>query len=63
MEIRKIIQNIASGMTVIIVEQNAELALGLSNRTYILENGRVSYSGDSQVLLEDKELRARHLAV
>ncbi len=63
MEIRKIIQNIASGMIVIIVEQNAELALGLSSRTYILENGRVSYSGDSQVLLEDKELRARHLAV
>jgi ABC-type branched-subunit amino acid transport system ATPase component len=62
-EIRKIIQNIASGMTVIIVEQNAEVALGLSNKTYILESGRVIFSGDSQILLENKELRARYLAV
>ena len=63
MEIRNIIDNIRAGMTVIIVEQNAEVALGLSNRTYVLENGRVVHHGDARELLRDKELRAKYLAV
>jgi len=62
MEIRKVIQNVTSGLTVTIVEEHAELALGLSSRTHILENGRASFSVDSQVIFENKELGARYLA-
>jgi branched-chain amino acid transport system ATP-binding protein len=41
------------GTTIFLVEQNATLALKHSNRAYLLENGKVVKSGDSQQLLQD----------
>jgi branched-chain amino acid transport system ATP-binding protein len=52
----------AEGVSILIVEQNARLALGISHRAYILEKGRVVASGSSQSLLSDEVLR-RHLVV
>jgi branched-chain amino acid transport system ATP-binding protein len=51
----------ASGVTVLIVEQNAAQALGLANRGYVLETGEVVLSGSGQELLADDRVRAAYL--
>lgn len=46
-EIFKIIEELnQSGMTILLVEQNAKMALGIANRAYVLETGKVVMSGD-----------------
>jgi branched-chain amino acid transport system ATP-binding protein len=52
----------AEGVSILIVEQNARLALGISHRAYILEKGRVVADGRSESLLSDDVLK-RHLVV
>jgi branched-chain amino acid transport system ATP-binding protein len=49
------------GMTILLVEQNAALALSLSGRAYILENGRVALGGESADLAGDPRVRAAYL--
>ena len=51
----------AEGVTVIMVEQNALAALELSDRAYVLEQGRVSLSGTGQALLDDPHVRKAYL--
>ena len=51
----------ASGMTTLLVEQNARLALQSSQRGYVLESGAISLSGDSAELLDDPKVRACYL--
>ncbi len=51
----------AEGVTVVMVEQNALAALELSDRAYVLEQGRVSLSGAGQALLEDPHVRKAYL--
>lgn len=46
----------ASGVGVLLIEQFAHLALGLANRAYILERGRIRYSGTARELKEHPEL-------
>jgi len=46
-------------LTMILVEQNARMALNLSNRGYVLEKGVVTFKGDSQTMLESEEVRLR----
>ncbi|MCI8464665.1 MAG: ABC transporter ATP-binding protein [Lachnospiraceae bacterium] len=46
---------------VIIVEQNAFMAMSISNRTYVLENGKVSHKGLSSELLESPEIKKAYL--
>ncbi len=46
---------------VIIVEQNAFMAMSISNRTYVLENGKISHSGLSSELLESPEIKKAYL--
>lgn len=46
---------------VLLVEQNAFMALSISNRTYVLENGVVSASGDSADLIESDDIRKAYL--
>ena len=43
----------AAGGTVLVVEQNARAALGIADRGYVLENGRIGAEGDAQALLSD----------
>ncbi|MCW2761868.1 MAG: transporter ATP-binding protein [Marmoricola sp.] len=50
-----------SGVTVLIVEQNAAQALGLADRGYVLETGEVVLSGSGQELLADDRIRAAYL--
>jgi len=49
------------GVTILLVEQNANMALRISNRAYVLETGRVALSGDSKVLLTDENIKKAYL--
>ena len=49
------------GTTILLVEQNASMALSIANRAYVLETGRVSMSGDANELLHDKRVREAYL--
>ena len=51
----------ASGVTVLIVEQNAAQALGLADRGYVLETGELVLSGTGKELLADDRIRAAYL--
>ena len=46
---------------VLLVEQNAFMALSISNRTYVLENGFIKTGGDSHELIESDEIRKAYL--
>jgi branched-chain amino acid transport system ATP-binding protein len=58
--IRKINQE---GATVFLVEQNARLAMEISDRTYVLENGRIVREGKSKELLKDDEIRKAYMGL
>jgi len=61
-EIFKIIQEInARGTTVLLVEQNANMALSIAHRAYVLETGRVVLSGDAKELRENPAVRSAYL--
>lgn len=53
-QIFEIIREInTQGTSILLVEQNAQMALSIADRGYVLETGRVTLSGDSTTLLED----------
>ena len=51
------------GNTILLVEQNAQVAMSLADRGYVLSNGRVVGQGTTGALRADTELMARYLAV
>jgi branched-chain amino acid transport system ATP-binding protein len=51
------------GITILLVEQNVAVSLRLSNRAYVLENGRVAMSGTGQSLLRDDRVRQAYLGL
>jgi branched-chain amino acid transport system ATP-binding protein len=51
------------GVTVLLVEQNANEALRISDRTYVLETGEVTMSGPSAELINDPQLRSAYLGL
>jgi branched-chain amino acid transport system ATP-binding protein len=51
----------AEGVTMLLVEQNARLALETSHRGYVLEGGLVSISGEARALLGDPRIREAYL--
>jgi branched-chain amino acid transport system ATP-binding protein len=52
-----------SGMTVLLAEQNLEVALRLSDRGYIIDNGVIKYHGSSDDLRNNEEARNKYLCV
>ena len=61
-EIFSIIRDVnQSGMTVLLVEQNAKQALEIANRAYVLETGTISMSGTASDLAADPKVRAAYL--
>lgn len=61
-DIFKIIDDIhRSGTTVLLVEQNADRALEIANRVYILETGNIVLSDDAKNLIGNKEIQAAYL--
>ncbi len=55
--------NVEDGVSMLLVEQNAKLALELADRAYLLETGRVALSGTSQELMADESVRRSYLGV
>jgi branched-chain amino acid transport system ATP-binding protein len=51
----------AEGMTILLIEQNAKLALESSQRGYVMESGEITLTGDSAQLLNDPKVRAAYL--
>ncbi|MCQ4160296.1 ABC transporter ATP-binding protein [Roseomonas sp. GC11] len=51
----------ARGITVLLVEQMANLALGIADHAYVLETGRVTLSGSGAALLQHPQVRAAYL--
>ena len=49
------------GVTILLVEQNANLALLVSNRAYVLETGKIALSGPSKNLLNDENIKKAYL--
>ena len=61
-EVARIVGEInRAGITVVLVEQNARLALRLSEYGYVLESGRIALKGDSRTLLDDPYVKAIYL--
>lgn len=52
-----------AGTSVLLIEQNATMALGVSDYGYVLSHGRVTKSGPSRELLEDPEIQAFYLGL
>jgi branched-chain amino acid transport system ATP-binding protein len=54
--------NETSKISVVLVEQNAFIALETASRAYILENGEITMEGSADVLIQNPELKAKYLA-
>lgn len=61
-EIFELIQKIRDyGKTILLIEQNASMALSIANRGYVLENGAVTLTGSGRDLLSDREVQRAYL--
>ena len=61
-EIFKIIQEVnKQGITILLVEQNAKMALSVSDRAYVLETGSISIEGNAADLLKDPRVKKAYL--
>ena len=52
-----------NGITILLVEQNAKVALSISDRAYVLETGSIAMSGLAKDLMEDDRVRKAYLGV
>ncbi len=50
-----------AGTTILLVEQNAHMALSIASRAYVLETGRIILSGTGKELLGDQRIREAYL--
>jgi len=61
-QIFEIVQEInAKGMTILLVEQNARMALSIADRAYVLETGKIVLSGQAKEMMESEEIRKAYL--
>ena len=61
-QIFDIIKNLhKQGVTILLVEQNAQMALSIADRAYVLETGNVTMSGDAKALMNDDRVRSAYL--
>jgi branched-chain amino acid transport system ATP-binding protein len=64
MEVMKIVKELKEkGETILLVEQNSTLALSVSQRAYLLENGHMVYSGPANDIIQNVDLRQKYLGV
>ena len=50
-----------AGTTILLVEQNAQMALNIADRAYVLETGKVTLSGSAGELLENDKVKSAYL--
>lgn len=61
-EIFEIIKELnAAGTTILLVEQNAQMALSIANRGYVLETGKITMDGEAKALLTDERVQKAYL--
>ncbi|MDD6734449.1 MAG: ABC transporter ATP-binding protein [Lachnospiraceae bacterium] len=53
----------SEGITILLVEQNAKMALGIADRAYVLETGLITMSGNAKDMLEDENIKKAYLGV
>jgi len=51
------------GVTILLVEQNVEMALSISTRGYVIDQGRIQFEGPAKELQQNREIQQRYLAV
>lgn len=51
------------GVTILLIEQNANMALKASNRAYVLENGNIAMSGDAKEIANDPRVKKAYLGI
>ena len=49
------------GTTILLVEQNASMALGVAHRAYVMQTGNIRSSGDAAVMAKDESIRKAYL--
>ena len=52
-----------NGTTILLVEQNAKMALSIADKAYVLETGRIKMSGDAKELMSNDDVRKAYLGV
>lgn len=63
-ELQKVIQEImGEGITVLLVEQKLDMCTALANRHYVMDQGRVVYSGSNQEFIANEEVKDRYLTL
>jgi branched-chain amino acid transport system ATP-binding protein len=61
-QIFEVIQDInQQGVSILLVEQNAHMALSIAARAYVLETGKVALSGEAEALMENQQVKAAYL--
>ena len=51
------------GVTILLIEQNANMALSASDRAYVLENGLVTMEGDAKIIAADPKIKKAYLGL
>ncbi|MFQ5542842.1 MAG: ABC transporter ATP-binding protein [Nitrospiria bacterium] len=51
------------GKTILLVEQNAHAALSLADRAYVLETGQITFEGETETLLKNKDVQSAYLGL
>ena len=62
-QLGEIIINLKKDVTILLAEQNAFFALGVSDRGYVIDKGKIVYSGSSKELKNNEDIQKRYLAV
>ena len=62
-ELFRVLENLRTRMSVLLVEQNATKALSISDRAYVMQNGSIVHSGDAATMLKDDNLRKAYLGM
>ena len=57
----KIVKLRESGTTILLIEQNAKMALDIADRGYVLENGRITVQGTREQLIENERVKQAYL--
>ena len=60
---RTLVEINSQGVSVVLVEQNAELALGLARHGYVLETGSVALEGEAKTLMDNDHVRKAYLGI
>lgn len=62
-DLGRLMKEVKESLTIFLAEQNANFALGLSDRGYIMEKGRISFQGSVKEIQNNEEVKSRYLSV